>query len=440
MNPPRRHLPLCIAVLGALAVTGCNNTRLEFQRAAAELPKIKAEIQAAGISLDLKDLKPNIRPEEDAYPLLEPVIKQTELFKEAKKAVKNQPNLADGQFLQTMKAQLPKLDKMLDQLVLATKRPSVDFRIDWDNPNPVAIDFTETTALKEATPWLCYRGIALAENGDYERALRDFRAARQLARYLGSVPILIHHMVSLALETTLTRALKAAAHWSRYNPGFLRDLNAILVDMQSEAHPGPRIVRGEMAYSSACFRNPKLFQSPEMADLYELDPKEWTEDPVKVDAFHASILSGSFAVLKIMESKRSHKEIILELRTEFERRTSKSNPVNALNRDLLLSYDNTYGLWIRRQSTIVLTQAAIELSQRWAKLGRSPRGVEHLGDKFVDSYTSKPVLMVERQGKVYIYFPGMDFKDDGGVVWVDDVEEVLPPLQPKQAPLGQKTS
>ena len=409
---------------------GCNQPGPEFQKAAADLPKIKSEIQAAGISLDLKDLQPKIRPEEDAYPLLESALKAETAFRKADNQFKIPHKLDDKEWLKIPEKELPALVPYLDQVIRATQRPKVDFRWDWATKNPAEILFPELFQLKLISRWLGLRAVLLAKSGKTAEALVQLRAAFAISDYVQQTPLAIHYLVGIAVEKITGSAALHAASWAGSDRQFNDRIIILLQERATLPNPNASIFKSEIAFASTTFRDPKnLFDTEDF--LSEPTQPDWAKDPIMVDAYHGRILKGFFEAIKIMESGKSNLQILAELEKETERQSDPRDPVNAIRDELALDYGGMWASWMSRQTLHVLRSASIELSAMWAKTGKAPRDTTALGNRYVDPYSGQPIRFVKK-GKLFVYSVGENQKDDGGAGkgGLDDMDILVPILNP----------
>ena len=99
---------------------------------------------------------------------------------------------------------LGKYDSTIEELRAAAQLPYSRFPLNYDTENPAMIYLPHLADLKRCSQVLQLRAVAELQNGQSEKALADVRLALQLADKVRTEPILISHLVRLAiLQITL---------------------------------------------------------------------------------------------------------------------------------------------------------------------------------------------------------------------------------------------
>jgi hypothetical protein len=94
---------------------------------------------------------------------------------------------------------LSKYDGVIAELRAASQLPYSRYPINWDSESPFMIYLPHLAPLKGCAVVLQLRSLAELQNGQPDKALEDVRLALQLADKVRSEPLLISHLVRLAM-------------------------------------------------------------------------------------------------------------------------------------------------------------------------------------------------------------------------------------------------
>jgi hypothetical protein len=112
---------------------------------------------------------------------------------------------------------LGKYDSVIEELRAASQLPDSRFPIDYYNESPWSILLPHLAPLKSCAQVLQLRSVAELQNGQPDRTLEDVRLALQLTDKVRNEPILISHLVRLAMVQLMLQPIwegLAAHKWS----------------------------------------------------------------------------------------------------------------------------------------------------------------------------------------------------------------------------------
>jgi len=155
---------------------------------------------------------------------------------------------------------LKKYDPVIEELWKASRLPCSRFPLNYDTDNPAMILLPHLAALKRCSQTLQLRSIAELQNGQPEKALADVKLALQLTDKIHTEPILISHLVRIAMVNIALQPVWEGLVEHKWSDAQLVELDRELagLDFLSDYKLA---MRGEMGFQDGIVRY--LRQHPE---------------------------------------------------------------------------------------------------------------------------------------------------------------------------------
>jgi hypothetical protein len=112
---------------------------------------------------------------------------------------------------------LSKYDGVIEELRVACEMPYSRYPINYDSESPMMIYLPHLAALKSCAQVLQLRSVAELQNGQVDKALEDVRLGLELADKVRTEPLLISHLVRIAMVQLMLQPVwegLAAHRWS----------------------------------------------------------------------------------------------------------------------------------------------------------------------------------------------------------------------------------
>ena len=333
---------------------------------------------------------------------------------------------------------LGKYDATVAELRQASLLPDCRFPLDYDNECPAAILLPHLAAMKRSSLLLQLRAIAELQNGQSEKAAADVALTLRLVDFLRSEPVLISHLVRIAMTDIIVQPIYEGLAERRWTEPQLVALDAELAKLDFLADFN-FTMRCERAFSGAIIdyvSSKKRFQRYE-----EIFDERWDEngnyknEKKTLQAAGVYLMpSGWFdqnklAIATIHEkwllriSEPEKHLVIPQIANEVNPLVAnwKSSPCDFFVKEFLPSVAYSVHKFTREQISVDLARTAIALEHFRLAHGEFPESLDALAPQFVaqvphDVIGGQPLKYRRTSdGQFVLYSIGWNEKDDGGV-------------------------
>ena len=325
---------------------------------------------------------------------------------------------------------LSKYDSEIDELRQASHLPYSRFPVEYGREDPADVLLPHLAGIKGCVVMLKMRAAAELQAGQSEQALADVHLGLRLADSIRNEPILISHLVRIAIWQIMLNAIwegLAEHHWSDTQ---LVELDRELQKMDFLADH-QFALRGERATTLGTLiwlRQGQLDSSGEdafgekriekaIAIIYRLMPKGWSyQEQLVVAKVHQEYFLKTIAPKKHLVSPkiaRDGKQYIESM---------PLRPWNIIARFMLPTYTSTPNKFAHAQGSLDLGRIAIALERYKLVHGNYPDSLDVLAPQFLpqvphDVIGGQPLHYQRTEdGQFILYSIGWNEKDDGGVV------------------------
>lgn len=425
-----------VALAGGLLLTSCGNpARAAFEKAASELPAAEAEARRLGIPLSGADLMPNppVPREDNAAPLLRAASQQfrTAASKSRGWEVEMGRALADPTPAQLVSAQntLQPLDDALDQAVLASTKPRVDFGRNWKSDEVRDLTFPELSDGKNLVKGLVQRAQLRAHQGDTQGATQDFRAAITIGRYMNTEPTMIGALVRVAIDALVVRGMEYALTARPTDAAFAAELDALAATQLDHPVELLESLRGEIIFGLAAANMPvdKLLPmatgAVDPADIEalrnqaqvrgRLAPRGVPED-IRQRAYRARALQPWIEIYADKEAQRDNRTLLNRMAEIEKMRELDRDPTLAMHQLFSTSYAAMGNSILMGQARWHVVRGLMAVLRFKAAKGRYPASLAEAGFNESDPFTGKPLRLKVEGETVRVYSVGPDGVDNGG--------------------------
>lgn len=319
---------------------------------------------------------------------------------------------------------LGKYDSLLAELREASRRPYAHFPLHYQENFDALLP--HLSALKSVSLLLRLRAAALLEANQSAEALNDIKLSLRLASAIQSEPLVISHLVQIAIDTiTLNTVWEGLAN-HRWNEVQLADLQKTLASIDLLADY-LHAMRGERAFSNDLMDKLRQGRYP----VVSAGP----EDSGSGDITRATAWAPSgFVYQNQLCINRLHQQRTLQLVDASKHRAypgrsreldrppelSKVTPYNILARMLFPAFAKTAQKTSHAQAIVDFATAACALERFRLASGQFPDTLDALVPKFlpsapVDAINGEPLKYRRTpDGQFILYSVGWNEKDDGG--------------------------
>lgn len=423
-------------MLGALVLGGCKaSTPAAFEKAAAELPAAEAQAMRLGLPLSGEELMPAspIPAKDNAAPLLAQAGKDflaaarsnKEWDQRLARAIAD-PATEDLALAATI---LKPLNPSLDQAVVATQLPQYCVEREWARPDPWNILFPELAGYKAMTKGLVYRAQLRAIQGDRAGAVKDFRAAAQLAEFAGSDPLLIPAFVQIALDAILCRGME---YTLARHPDDREWIDA-LEDIASRKSKRPMdllySLRGEVVISLETAKLPGWGVVAAFADSSDPDDPKATRRALELKeklaprdvslitrhrALRARALQVWVKIYADQEANRDMTALIQTLEQVDQNMGQDGDPTTALRELALPDLAPAARAYVKRELQWQVFRGLLAVMRFRAAQSRFPKSMEEAGFTELDLFNGTPLNLKVEGETIRVYSMGSDGEDHQG--------------------------
>jgi hypothetical protein len=348
---------------------------------------------------------------------------------------------------QTVLTALSKFDADFSELTAAAAaRPLGRFPIHYTEDMPSAMLLPHLATVKHLGAVLNIRATARLELGQSEAALGDLTLAFRLADSIRGEPILISHLVRIAMLATDLQTLREGLirhTWTEAQLGTLEKQLAA-IDLLAEHN---HAMRGERAFSVSVVdwaRRQGWKVNPSNLESGELD-----HQPSWVQLELLRFMPGGWYHRNMVTISQLHQDSTLAVVNEHTRRVSPQTaaagerafqslpggPGSAFVRTLFSSSPTKAAVWSARMQTwLDAVRIACTLERYRLANGQLPDSLAALAPRFLktlpaDLIDGQPLrYRKESAGGFILYSVGWNQKDDGGTIaWTDDKKQSVDP-------------
>lgn len=332
---------------------------------------------------------------------------------------------------------LAKFDPIVEELREAAVLPESRFPLEYDKDCPAEILLPHLAPLKRSSQLLELRAIAELQSGDSQKALADVRLTLRLSDSVKNEPILISHLVRIAILQIALQPIYEGLAEHRWSDAQLVELDALLA-RENFLADYRTAMRGEMILLQIgdiqyLRRHPE--QIGNLGGVFE-DGK--TSEPKLPGELIAHLIpSGWFyqnqyrcvrmTVQFFLPTVDMGKGVVLPAAVraanrELEAEVKSTTPYNLLEKMLLPALGNAVKKFAYAQSAADLARTAIALERYRLAQGKYPATLDALAPQFIaavphDVIGGEPLqYRQETDGGFVLYSVGWNETDDGGVV------------------------
>ena len=330
---------------------------------------------------------------------------------------------------------LGKYDDALKELAAASRLPASRFPLNYDSENPAAILLPHLSAMKMCAQTLQLRALAELEAGQSAQACEDTVLIFQLTEKFPNDPLLIDHLVRIAMMQIAVQAVYEGLAAHRWTEADLVKLSAE-IDRQNLAADYQFTMRGEMAESVKLIdywkKNPGelwrtflVFQNldaPHSPPWYapavaRLIPPGWF-DQNKVN--YCRLVAGTIIPI----ANETNRTFSMKMYRQWEDRMGDYTPwapFHFLHRMLVPALGASTRKFALCQTALNLADTAIALEHYRLVKGNYPETLDVLAPQFIAQLPTDPIggkmLKYRREagGQFVLYSVGWNETDDGGV-------------------------
>ena len=328
---------------------------------------------------------------------------------------------------------LSKFDLVIEQLRQDSARPYSRFPIGYDDEDKAMILLPHLADVKRCSMVLRLRAIAELQNGQADKALADVKLMLYLNQSIRTEPILISHLVRLAMvEITLQPIYEGLAE-HRWSDAQLAGLDAelgrldFLADYEFSMR-GERIfgiseteyLRRSRNLRSMSFDNQGDPSSPPFSDLgFHLAPSSFFyRSELTIAEMHERwtlpLVDLTNRIVSPMKVEQST--------ADADRALQRDWPYNILARMIFPAVGRAVEKYARAQSSVDLARTAIALERYRLAHGGYPESLAALAPQFIEKVPHDVIgggplhYRLNADGQFVLYSIGWNERDDGGVV------------------------
>jgi hypothetical protein len=387
---------------------------------ARDADRAERAYKAAGLPWEAKDLAPNppVKDADNAAPLIATVIKNGQLEKFSGQERELYALVRAGK-LKEAETRLAQYQDALRSAELASMRPHLDFKRDWDLGANLL--FEENAVVRSLVKLLCIQSELEAAQQKTTESLQTLEHAWLLAHLPRDEPAVLSMLASINHERFVLASASRCATSLQNDRPFLEALDRLLADS------GPPLdlvwaMKGEAYMCLANLRNLDLMRiASNSEDVDATRPPEI----LKRTGLPSDMQAKAFAV-RFMQMWTEGKPILDRFKDDPEGAGKAWNKLaekwemgwsmtDRLNAILFPSFGGIWASTMSRDADILVNRALISAFLKRLQTGTFPSRIEGVGGAWIDPFTKTP-LRIKRAGEsIRIYSLGPDRKDDAGI-------------------------
>lgn len=328
---------------------------------------------------------------------------------------------------------LGKFDPTVEKLRTAATLPESRFPLEYDADCPAAIMLPHLASLKKTSQLLKLRAIAELQSGDSQKALADVRLTLRLSDSIKAEPILISHLVRIAILQIALQPVYEGLAEHRWSDTQLAELDALLA-RENFLADYRTAMRGEMVLLQIgdiqyLRRHPDQIQTLDGENngvlslsgktIMRLIPSGWFYQ----NQYRCARMTTEFFLPAVdIGRKTVSPEVISESERVLAAETRRAGPYNILEKMLLPALSKAVMKFAYAQSAVDLARTAIALERYQLAKGSYPESLDVLAPQMIaavphDVIGGEPLkYRREADGRFILYSVGWNETDDGGAV------------------------
>jgi hypothetical protein len=330
---------------------------------------------------------------------------------------------------------LSKYDGVIDELRVACRLPYSRYPINYDSESPWMIMLPHLAVLKSCAQMLQLRGVAHLQNGQPDQALEDVQLGLQLTDKIHTEPILISHLVRLAMMQLMLQPVWEGLAQHRWSDAQLAALEAELAKLDFCADYRLSM-HCELGFHGEILRlvrrHPgKLQELDGLGDLSGnkpglglpggyfnyLIPAGWLyQNQYRC----ARVVEDYYLPMADVSQGTFSPDMVRRGEATVAAETTKPGPYHRLERLLVPSLGTAAKKFAYGQASVNLARTAIALERCRLARGAYPESLGALAPQFIakvprDAIGGKPLkYQREADGSFVLYSVGWNEKDDDG--------------------------
>jgi hypothetical protein len=333
---------------------------------------------------------------------------------------------------------LSKYDGVLAELRAASQLPYSRYPINWDSESPFMIYLPHLAPLKGCAALLQLRSLAELQNGQPDKALEDVRLGLQLADKVRTEPLLISHLVRIAMVQLMLQPVWEGLAEHKWSDAQLAAIEAELatidfpaawrLSMKSE-------LGGQADELNLLLRHRNRFDELQLlinfagnqnnvrlpGDLIvRLIPAGWFYQ----NEYHCARMMMEYCV-PLADANQCTFSPAVAHRGEAALAASVAGPFNLFERLILPVLSNAAPKFAYGQASADLARTALALERCRLARGALPESLDTLAPQFITNVPPDVIggqpLRYRRtpEGSFVLYSVGWNEQDDGGLAGFD---------------------
>jgi hypothetical protein len=328
---------------------------------------------------------------------------------------------------------LSKFDATVEELRTAGKLPESRFPLEYDKDCPAAILLPHLAALKGTAQLLRLRAIAELQSGESQKALDDVRLLLRLVDSIRTEPILISHLVRIAILQIALQPIYEGLAERRWSDAQLAELDALL-SRQDFLADYRTAMRGEMVLMEiGCIQYlrhhpeqlPNLSgsgdggMSASPQNFLRLVPSGWFYQ----NQYRCVRMMVEFFLPAVdVKQKTASPSFVHQSGRTLTAELNQTTPYNILEKMLMPALSKAVTKFAYAQSATDMARTAIALEHYRLAHGSYPETLDALAPQFISAVPHDVIgggpLKYQRgaDGQFVLYSIGWNETDDGGTV------------------------
>jgi hypothetical protein len=333
---------------------------------------------------------------------------------------------------------LSKYDGVIEELRAANRLPQSRYPINYDSESPFMIYLPHLAPLKGCAVVLQLRSVAELQNGQADKAVDDVRLALQLADKVRTEPLLISHLVRIAMVQLMLQPVWEGLAQHQWSDAQLVALDAELAKLDFPAS-WRLSMQGELGGQADEMAS--LRRHPERVEELEglrdfLGKKTDVSLPgalvarlVPAGWFYQNQYRGARMLVEdlkpVADASRGTFSPSVMRRGEAALAAETAGPFNLFERLILPAVGQSATRMAYGQASVDLARTAMALERCRLARGAYPESLDALAPQFIakvphDVIGGQPLnYRREADGQFVLYSVGWNEKDDGGVAGID---------------------
>jgi len=326
---------------------------------------------------------------------------------------------------------LSKYGSVVEELRQASQLPYSRFPLNYDVENPAYILLPHLTPLKRTAQMLQLRAIAELKLGQSEKALDDIKLALRLTDSIRTEPILISHLVRLAMVNITLQPIWEGLAENKWSEEQLAELDSELAKLDFLPDYGTAL-RGEMVFCQKGIidylrRHPEQIsnmsgdgdstQPAPAVSISYLIPSGWFyQNQLRCSRFMVQQYLPLADLERRIISPASARHADAAIGLEFRH----VSPYNRLEAMLFPAFGAALRKYANAQESVDLAQVAVALERYHLAHGAYPESLDALAPQFLgklphDIINGQPLhYRRTSDGQIVLYSVGWNETDDGG--------------------------